>query len=137
MTIEEMKKYLGAYRVLRREIARQEMRLRDAERMERWPALWDGGKDREMVGQMVQARRHALASLVEASLLSCRAVEGLIGRVEGKSDDKTWLYRQILGMHYLDGLTFEKISGELHYHERHIRRLHREALEAAVRAKEA
>ena len=130
MDIQQMKKYLSAYRTLQREVHRQEVRLREAERMLRRP-LYRMTGDGELE-TMVQARRRVLASLMEAAARDCRTIEDLIGRVEGRSADKTLLYRQLLGLHYVDGLTFAVIADQLHYHERHIRRLHREALEAAV-----
>ncbi len=37
-------------------------------------------------------------------------------------------YRTIMRLHYIDGLTWEAVADKTHYSERHVKRLHREAL---------
>lgn len=134
--MDNMKQYFRTYKILRREVERQEARLAELERIRRRPLLRGEGKGREEIEAMVQERRQDVAALMERTLRRSREIEALIGHVEGSTEEKTWLYRQILGCHYLDGMTFARIADELHYHERHVRRLHQAGLAAAAKALE-
>jgi|GEM_PF-6313207 len=134
--MDNMKRYFRTYKILRREVERQEARLAELERIRRRPLLRGEGKGREEIEAMVQARRQEVVRSMEAMLIRSREIEALIGRVEGATEEKTWLYRQILGCHYIDGMTFARIADALHYHERHVRRLHQAGLAAAAKAME-
>ena len=129
--LQEIKTHLKSYRILLREVRRQEIRLAELERMARHPALFAAGKDLTLLEKMLIRRRSAVQTQMTAAMHQCRGIEDLIGRVEGDTESKTLLYRQILSSHYLDGLPFRTITDSMCYHERHIRRLHREGLEAA------
>lgn len=132
---QEMKRCLRSYRILRREESRLRVRLADLERRIRLPALHRGKADRKSMEALAARHRQDLLDLIEETLRRCREIEEIIGRTEGAGEDRTQLYRQILRLRYVDGLTFCEIADRLHYHERHIRRLHREALTAAIKGK--
>ena len=130
--VQEMKKYLRSYRSLRREVIRLRAQLSDLERSIRLPALHMECGSPKGVRMQAERRRKALAERMEKMLKRCREVEEIIDRTEGPSADKTLLYREILRLRYLDGLTFCAIADQLHYTDRHVRRLHREGLAAAA-----
>ena len=130
--VQDMKRYLKSYQMLRREESLQRMRLAELERRIRLPILYSWKEEPMDLKTLAEQCRQELLDLMKITLERCREIEALIGQVKGTEEDKTWLYRQILQLHYLDGLFFSEIADRLHYHERHVRRLHREALEAAV-----
>ena len=130
--VQDMKRYLKSYRTLRREETLLRMRLADLERRIRLPMLHPGKEEPVDVKALAEQRRQELLDLMKSTLERCCEIETIIERVEGDGENKTCLYRQILRLRYLDGLTFSQIADQLHYHERHVRRLHRESLEAAV-----
>ena len=130
--VQDMKRFLKSYRTLCRVETLLRMRLSDLERMARLPVLHKKDPDPEQLAARMAHCRQELADLAEQKLKRCREIEETIGRLDGNGADKTMVYRQILRLHYLDGLTFCEIADHLHYHERHVRRLHREALEAAA-----
>ena len=55
-----------------------------------------------------------------------RQATGLINR----SDDQ--LYRQILALRYISGLSWRKIAWRLHYSEDHVKHLHYKAIQSIV-----
>ena len=131
--VKDMKRYLRSCRILRREERLLHMRLADLERMIRLPALHPEKVEPGSLEILAAQRRAELLDLTKRVLERCREIEGVIEQAEGEGEDKTQLYRQILRLRYVDGLSFAEIAGRLNYHERHVHRLHREGLAAAAR----
>ena len=132
--VQNMKKYLKSYRALQREVRLQRMRLSDLQRAIRLPGLhmyFGSPAELQIKADRQQKKiRDGIAYAQER----CREIEALIDRTEGPSEYKTWIYRQILRLRYLDGLPMLEIPPQLGHNERHTRRLHREAVEAAAEA---
>ena len=130
--VQNMKKYLKSYRALQREVRLQRIRLSDLQRAIRLPGLHMYLGDPAELHTRAERQQKKILDGMAYAQERCREIEALIDRTEGPSEYKTWIYRQILRLRYLDGLPMLEIPPQLGYNERHTRRLHREALEAVV-----
>lgn len=130
--VQNMKKYLKSYRALQREVRLQRIRLSDLQRAIRLPGLHMGLGDPAELQTKAERQQKKILDGIAYAQERCREIEALIDRTKGPSEHKTWIYRQILRLRYLDGLPMLEIPPQLGYNERHTRRLHREALEAVV-----
>lgn len=130
--VQNMKKYLKSYRALQREVRLQRIRLSDLQRAIRLPGLHMYLGDPAELQTKAERQQKKILDGIAYAQERCREIEALIDRTEGPSEHKTWIYRQILRLRYLDGLPMLEIPPQLGYNERHTRRLHREALEAVV-----
>ena len=130
--VQHMKKYLKSYRALQREVRMQRIQLSDLQRTIRLPGLHMGLDDPAKLQIRIERRQKKMQEAMAYAQERCREIEALIDRTEGPSEYKTWIYRQILRLRYLDGLPMLEIPPQLGYNERHTRRLHREALEAVM-----
>lgn len=69
---------------------------------------------------------HEVAEEMKELVMIRREAVGLIDR----SDDQ--LYRQILALRYISGLSWRKIAWKLHYSEDHVKHLHYKAIHSIV-----
>lgn len=132
--VQHMKKYLKSYRALQREVRMQRLQLSDLQRAIRLPGLHMDLDDPAKLQIRIERRQKKVHEAMAYAQERYGEIEALIDRTEGASEDNTWLYRQVLHLYYLDGLSLARIAELLHYTERHISRLHRKALEAAAEA---
>lgn len=137
---DAVRDYLSSYRVLRKEVGHMEERIRRLERLCTKSAARITGiratgpvRETQSLYDTLRELRGAALQTLEQALMRSREIEDLIARVEGTTGERSLLYRQVLTRRYLDGMTFDRIAADLHYHERHIRRLHNEGLAAAAK----
>ena len=128
---KEMYQYLKSYRILVREAKRLEAHAYELDRMSRQPVIRWGGKDGPSQAYIERLKATA-AERMEEALRQCQEIEALISAVQGKGVKETLQYRQLLWLKHIEGLTFKEIAKRLFFSERHVRRLHDEALKAAA-----
>jgi DNA-directed RNA polymerase specialized sigma24 family protein len=132
------KERLRAYRDMKREVSNQHSRLEELQtQIDRVsPVPYDGfprsggGGYADKLPALLDKKDGILARLREAEeqrLTELTVIENAINAVDGQAKDS--IYREILRLHYLDGLNWEKIGEEVGYERRSVLYYHSVALQ--------
>lgn len=122
--------FLESYLALRREVARMEEKIKDLEALcyrstAQITGMPGGGSGSKAVWDTLADTRSKALATMQTAVERSQEIEDFVDRIENET------YRAILKYKYLDGLTFVQIAGKLYYTERHLRRLHGYAKDAA------